>query len=168
MTLNELVKLTMLWTTGPWMVNDTNVSISNRSYSSMYHGDNNRKLIKPVCINLYRMISAHSKDKKKLSMLMNSHKFNIRNMDGPSFSSNVAIHFNSNEHSMRDFSFMPIDQFLVICKDCCKRHVGSTNWILYIPKDWMLKCFTNLNWAGVRRFLPDGVCQTRPQIRAAW
>ena len=34
-----------------------------------------------------------------LSMRMNSHKFNIRNMDDPNFSTNVAIHFNSDEHS---------------------------------------------------------------------
>ena len=39
-----------------------------------------------------------------LSMRMNSHKFNIRNMDDPSFSTNVAIRFNSNEHSVEEFS----------------------------------------------------------------
>ena len=44
-----------------------------------------------------------------LSNCMNSHKFNIRNMGDPSFSTNVPIHFNSNDHSMEDFSFMSID-----------------------------------------------------------
>ena len=41
---------------------------------------------------------------------MNSHEFNIRNMDDPNFSTNVAIHFNSDGHSVEDFRFMPIDQ----------------------------------------------------------
>ena len=44
-----------------------------------------------------------------VSNRMKSHKFDIRNMSDPSFSTNVAIHFNPNEHSIEDFSFMPID-----------------------------------------------------------
>ena len=44
-----------------------------------------------------------------VSNRMNSHKFDIRNMSDPSFSTNVAIHFNSDEHSIEDFSFMLID-----------------------------------------------------------
>ncbi|MCG8079369.1 MAG: GIY-YIG nuclease family protein [Candidatus Thiodiazotropha taylori] len=60
-----------------------------------------------------------------LSMRMNSHKFNIRNMEDPSFSTNVAIHFNSNEHSMDDFTFMPIDQV----SDNMQRLLKETYWI---------------------------------------
>ena len=56
-----------------------------------------------------------------LSMRMNSHKFNNRNMDDPSFSTNVAIHFNSNEHSMEDFNLFRLTKFLVKCKDYSKR-----------------------------------------------
>ena len=56
---------------------------------------------------------------------MNSHKFNIRNMGDPSFSTNVAIHFNSNEQSMEDFSFMPIDYV----SNNINRLLKETYWI---------------------------------------
>ena len=60
-----------------------------------------------------------------LSMRMNSHKFNIRNMDDPNFSSNVAIHFSSDEHSVEDFRFMPIDRV----SDNMQRLLRETYWI---------------------------------------
>ena len=44
-----------------------------------------------------------------VSNRMNSHKFDIRNMSDPIFSTAVANHFNSNGHSIEDFSCMPID-----------------------------------------------------------
>ena len=44
-----------------------------------------------------------------VSKRMNSHKFDITNFMDPAFSSNVATHFNLDDHSMKDFSFMPID-----------------------------------------------------------
>ena len=41
---------------------------------------------------------------------MNSHKFDVcSNYINPAFSTNVAVHFNSTNYSMNDFSFMPID-----------------------------------------------------------
>ena len=52
-----------------------------------------------------------------LSMRMNSHKFNIRNIDDPNFSTNVAIHFNSDEHSVERVS------------DNMQRLLKETYWI---------------------------------------
>ena len=45
---------------------------------------------------------------------MNSHTFDIRNMSDPSFSRNVAIHFNSNEHSIEDLFFCQLITLLII------------------------------------------------------
>ena len=56
---------------------------------------------------------------------MNSHKFDIRNMSDPSFSTHVAIHFNSNGHSIEDFSFMPIDDV----SNNINRLLKETYWI---------------------------------------
>ena len=42
---------------------------------------------------------------------MNSNKFDIRNMSDPSFSTNVVIHLNSDEHSIEDISFMRYGYF---------------------------------------------------------
>ena len=60
-----------------------------------------------------------------VSNRMNSHKFDIRNMSDPSFSTNVAIHFNSNGHSIEDFSFMPIDYV----SNNMNRLLKETYWI---------------------------------------
>ena len=47
--------------------------------------------------------------KQKVSKRMNSHRFDINNYDCESYASNVALHFNSDSHSIADFSFLPID-----------------------------------------------------------
>ena len=60
-----------------------------------------------------------------VSNRMNSHKFDIGNMSDPSFSTNVAIHFNFDEHSIEDFSFMPI----VYVSDNMDRLLKETFWI---------------------------------------
>ena len=46
---------------------------------------------------------------RKVSKRMNSHRFDINNYDCESYASNVALHFNSDSHSIADFSFLPID-----------------------------------------------------------
>jgi hypothetical protein len=56
---------------------------------------------------------------------MNSHKFDIRSTCHPNFSSNVAIHFDSVDHSLDDFSFMPIDKV----HDNMGRLLKETYWI---------------------------------------
>ena len=61
-----------------------------------------------------------------VSNRMKSHKFDIRNMSDPSFSTNVAIHFNSDEHSI-DFLLCQLITFLIIWTDCSKRRFGFTN-----------------------------------------
>ena len=44
-----------------------------------------------------------------MSKRMNSHKFDISNFKDPDFSTHVVTHFNTDDHSLSDFSFMPID-----------------------------------------------------------
>ena len=56
-----------------------------------------------------------------VSRRMNSHKFDISNFSNPAFSTLVAGHFNLRNHSISDFSFMPIDvvnnQIDRLCKE---------------------------------------------------
>ena len=40
---------------------------------------------------------------------MNVHKFDITDFKDPDFSTHVATHFNAEDHSFSDFSFMPTD-----------------------------------------------------------
>ena len=47
--------------------------------------------------------------KQPVSKRMNSHRFDINNFSDPAFSTYVATHFNSDNHTIQDFSFMPID-----------------------------------------------------------
>ena len=47
------------------------------------------------------------------------------NFEYPAFSSSVATHFNSSDHSLNDFSFMPID----IVKDDFNRLCKEAFWI---------------------------------------
>ena len=56
---------------------------------------------------------------------MNSHKFDITNFKGPDFSTHVAIHFNADDHSFSDFSYMPID----IVPDDMERLLKENYWI---------------------------------------
>ena len=56
-----------------------------------------------------------------VSKRMNNHRFDINGYIDPAFSTNVAIHFNSSNHSINDFAFMPIDivhnNFDRLCKE---------------------------------------------------
>ena len=67
---------------------------------------------------------------QQVSKRMNSHKFDICNFVDPAFASNVAIHFNSENHSLNDFSFMPIDivknNFDRLCKETFWMHKLKT------------------------------------------
>ena len=57
---------------------------------------------------------------------MNSHRFDINNFDDPSFFPLVATYFNSDNHSMSDFSFMPIDVIDNNFDRLCKRDLLDT------------------------------------------
>ena len=46
---------------------------------------------------------------QQVSKRMNSHRFDINIFDSQGYASNVALHFNSYQHSIPDFSFLPID-----------------------------------------------------------
>ena len=53
------------------------------------------------------------------------HKFDIRNFKDPDFSTHVATHFNTDDHTLSDFTFMPID----IVPDDKERLLKETYWI---------------------------------------
>ena len=63
--------------------------------------------------------------KQPVSKRMNSHKFDVCNFMDPAFSTHVATHFNSTNHSIDDFSFMPIDVVNSTIDRLCK----ETFWI---------------------------------------
>ena len=65
------------------------------------------------------------KKKKKKKKKMNSHRFGINNYDCESYASNVASHFNSDSHSIADFSFLPND----VVNDEMTRLCKETYWI---------------------------------------
>ena len=77
-----------------------------------------------------------------VSRRMNSHRFDICNFEDPLFSSTVATHFNSDHHSICDFSFMPID---VVPNNfnrsaSARKLTGYTNYELCIQKALILNC----------------------------
>ena len=47
--------------------------------------------------------------RQQVSWRMNSYRYDICNFEDPTFSSSIATHSNSSDHSLNDFSFMPID-----------------------------------------------------------
>lgn len=63
--------------------------------------------------------------KQPVSKRMNSHKFDITNFKDPTFSTLVATHFNENNHSMADFTFMPVD----VINNSVNRLCKETFWI---------------------------------------
>jgi hypothetical protein len=60
---------------------------------------------------------------QKCSQRMNSHKFDIKHF--PDTITNVSEHFNSEGHSIKDFSFMPIDKV----KNNWQRLLKETSWM---------------------------------------
>lgn len=62
---------------------------------------------------------------QNVSKRMNSHRFDIRNFQDPSYSSTVATHFNDSTHSLEDFSFLPFD----IVNNGFDRLCKETYWI---------------------------------------
>ena len=54
---------------------------------------------------------------------MNSHRFDFNNLTHPAFSTLVASHFNLENHSLQDFSFMPIDAVQNDIDRLCKETV---------------------------------------------
>ena len=62
---------------------------------------------------------------QQVSKRMNSHRFDINTYDGQSYATNVALHFNSDSHSLNDFRFLPID----VVKNEMDRPCKETYWI---------------------------------------
>ena len=61
--------------------------------------------------------------RQQVSKRMNS--FDINTYDGQSYATNVALHFNSDSHSLNDFRFLPID----VVKNEMDRLCKLTYWI---------------------------------------
>ena len=62
---------------------------------------------------------------QQVSKRMNSHRFDINTYDGQSYATNVALHLNSDSHSLNDFRFLPID----VVKNEMDRLCKETYWI---------------------------------------
>ena len=62
---------------------------------------------------------------QQVSKRMNSHRIDINNYDSQGYSTNLALHFNSDSHSITDFSFLPID---VVSNEMARR-CKETYWI---------------------------------------
>jgi len=62
---------------------------------------------------------------QQVSKRMNNHRFHIKNYRDPQFSSNISTHFNTNNHCLLDFSFMPID----VVHGNMNRLMKETYWI---------------------------------------
>jgi hypothetical protein len=62
---------------------------------------------------------------QKVSKRMNNHRFDINSYTDPAFSTLVASHFNQNDHSLNDFSFMSIDKV----HNNMERLIKETYWI---------------------------------------
>ena len=62
---------------------------------------------------------------QQVSKCMNSQRFDINNFDSQSYTSNVALRFNSYPHSIVDFRLLPID----VVKDEMARLCKETYWI---------------------------------------
>ena len=56
---------------------------------------------------------------------MNSHRFDFNTYHGQSYVINVALHFNSDSHSLNDFGFLPVD----VVKNETDRLCKETYWI---------------------------------------
>ena len=69
-----------------------------------------------------------SQTNQQVSKRMNSHSFDINNYDDQGYANNVALHFNSDSHSLDDF-----DLFLSI--------LSIMRWIIFVRK---LTGFLNL------------------------
>ena len=69
--------------------------------------------------------------RQQVSRRMNSHRYDMCNSENPAFSSSVATHFNSSDHSLNDFSFMAIDividNFNRLCKEAFWIHKLKTS-----------------------------------------
>ena len=61
---------------------------------------------------------------------MNSHKFDIRHF--PNNITNVSEHFNSENHSVNDFTFMPIEKV----NNNWARLLQETGWMHVLKTAW--------------------------------
>jgi len=63
--------------------------------------------------------------RQQVSKRMNSHRFDINNFTDPLYATNVAAHFNSADHSLEDFRFLPIE----VLYDDMDRLTRETYWM---------------------------------------
>ena len=76
--------------------------------------------------------------KQNVSKHMNSHKFDIRNFTDPAFA--TTVHYNSNDHDLNDFSFMPIDIVNDTIDDrLCKKNFWIHKLKTHVPEGFNSK-----------------------------
>ena len=84
-------------------------------YSTICTSQNVIYLIECKCCNMQCICQTN----QHVSKRMNSHRFDINNYDDQGYATNVALHFNSDSHSLADFRFVPID---------------TMRWIVFVRK----------------------------------
>ena len=84
--------------------------------------------------------------KQPVSKRMNSHRFDIHTFTDPSFSSYVASHFNSPDHTNRNLSFMPID---VITNDIIDHATGPSIECFFEKKNEWKKIVITILYKGI-------------------
>ena len=62
---------------------------------------------------------------QQVSRRMTSHRFDFNTYDGQGYATNVALHFNSDSHSIDDFRFVPMD----VVNNWMDRLCNGTYWI---------------------------------------
>lgn len=111
---------------------------SNISETDCFYSSQNKKTYKLRCnatcksSDVIYLITCKKCNKQyvgetsqQVSKRMNSHRFDINNYTDPAFSTQVAVHFNTKDHNLADFSFMPID----VVHDKMHRLLKETYWI---------------------------------------
>ena len=89
--------------TGVFTSNCTKES-SQMRYSTSCTSQNVIYLIECKRCNTHYIVQTN----QQVSKRMNSHRFDINNYDDQGYATNVALHFNSDSHSLDDFRFVPI------------------------------------------------------------
>ena len=104
----------------------TFTSISTGETFTMRHNTNCKSINVVYLITCSQCQTQYvGQTRQPVSSRMNSHRFDINNFIDPAFSSLVAAHFNGNNHSIQNFTFIPID----IVKNDMDRLYKETFWI---------------------------------------
>ena len=98
-------------------------SFSSTTASAAFNVRENFSCASSDVIHLNTCKKCHLQTQQKCSQRMNTHKFDIKHF--PDIITTVSEHFNSPGHSIKDFSFMPIDRVAYNWK----RLLKETSWM---------------------------------------